>query len=188
MRGMFIDHKLAPFIVINRKDAIAAQIFTLMHETAHLFRATEGISAVDFRAIDKKQGVHSEEVFCNTVAASILIPSELITDSNYGENEIRNLASHFNVSNLFAFYRLKSLKKIKKVQAKELERLFIDETAEAIKQKEIKAKKQKGGSYLNNMRDSNGGLFNRIVQNFYSQNNIGYTEASNVLKFSAEQI
>ena len=80
------------------------------------------------------------------------------------------------------------MNKIKKVKVKELKQLFIDETAEAVKQKEIRAKKQKGGSHLNNMRDSNGGLFNRIVQSFYFQNDIGYTEASNVLKFSAEQV
>jgi len=187
MRGMFINHKLAPFIVINRKDAVAAQIFTLMHETAHLFRATEGISAVDFRTLNKPVAP-KEEIFCNQVAAAILIPKEHVADANYGEEEVRSLAAHLNVSELFAFYRLKSLGKIIKTQQKELEKLFSNEAAEKIKQKVAREQKQTGGSYVNNMRDSNGNLFNRIVQSFYAQNDISYTEASNVLKFSAEQV
>jgi len=190
MRGLFINNDLAPFIVLNRKDAVAAQIFTLMHEVAHLFRATEGISAVDFRTLDKRyaKNVNAEEVFCNATAAAILIPASYIVDESYYEQDVRSLAAHFNVSNLFVFYRLKSLGKIPQRKVGELEQLFVGETAEAVKQKELKKKKGSGGSHVNNMRDSNGGLFNRVVQSFYIQNQISYTEASNVLKFSAEQV
>jgi hypothetical protein len=38
------------------------------------------------------------------------------------------------------------------------------------------------------MKDSNGGLFNRIVSNYHFENQIGYTEASNILKFSVESV
>ena len=190
MRGLFINNDLAPFIVLNRKDAVAGQIFTLMHEVAHLFRATEGISTVDFRTLDKRyaKDVNAEEVFCNATAAAVLIPAGYIVDDSYDEQDIRSLASHFNVSNLFVFYRLKSLGKISRRRVDELEELFVSETAEAVRQKELKKKKDRGGSHVNNMRDSNGGLFNRVVQSFYIQNQISYTEASNVLRFSAEQV
>lgn len=190
MRGLFINNNLAPFIVLNRKDAVAAQIFTLMHEVAHLFRATEGISAVDLRTLDKRyaKDIDAEEVFCNATAAAILIPARYIVDESYDEQDVRSLAAHFNVSNLFVFYRLKSLGKIPRRKVVELEKLFVSETAEAVRQRELKKKKASGGSHINNMRDSNGGLFNRVVQSFYLQNQITYTEASNVLKFSAEQV
>lgn len=190
MRGLFIHNDLAPFIVLNRRDSVSAQIFTLMHEVAHLFRATEGISSVDFRTLDKRysKDVNAEEVFCNATAAAILIPADFITDDGYGEQDIRSLAAHFNVSNLFVFYRLKSLGKISRRHLDVLEELFISETAEAVRQKEIRDKNKDGGNYVNSMRDSNGGLFNRVVQSFYVQNQISYTEASNVLKFSAEQV
>ncbi|MBP9717343.1 MAG: ImmA/IrrE family metallo-endopeptidase [Candidatus Pacebacteria bacterium] len=190
MRGLFINNDLAPFIVLNRKDAVAAQTFTLMHEVAHLFRATEGISAVDFRTLDKEYSndTNTEEIFCNATAAAILIPSSFIVDEVYDEQDIRSLAANFNVSNLFAFYRLKSLGKILRRRVDDLEKLFVSETAEAVKQRELKKKKDSGGSHVNNMRDSNGGLFNRVVQSFYAQNQISYTEASNVLRFSAEQV
>jgi Zn-dependent peptidase ImmA (M78 family)/transcriptional regulator with XRE-family HTH domain len=190
MRGLFIHNDLAPFIVLNRKDSVSAQIFTLMHEVAHLFRATEGISSVDFRTLDKQysKNVSAEEVFCNATAAAILIPANYITDDSYDEQDIRSLAAHFNVSNLFVFYRLKSLGKISRRRVDELEVLFVNETAEAVRQKEIRDKKKDGGNYINSMRDSNGGLFNRVVQSFYNQNQISYTEASNVLRFSAEQV
>jgi len=190
MRGLFINNELAPFIVLNRKDAVAAQIFTLMHEVAHLFRATEGISAVDFRTLDRRysKGVNPEEVFCNATAAAVLIPANYIVDDSYDEQGVRSLAAHFNVSNLFVFYRLKSLGKISQRYVDGLEELFVSETKEAVKQRDLKKKKDSGGSHVNNMRDSNGGLFNRVVQSFYLQNQISYTEASNVLKFSAEKV
>jgi Zn-dependent peptidase ImmA (M78 family) len=190
MRGLFINHDLAPFIVLNRKDAVAGQIFTLMHEVAHLFRATEGISTVDFRTLDRRyaKDVNAEEVFCNATAAAVLIPASYIADESYDEQDVRSLAAHFNVSNLFVFYRLKSLGKIPRRKVQDLEELLVSETAEAVKQKELKKKKSAGGSHVNNMRDSNGGLFNRVVQSFYIKNQISYSEASNVLKFSAEQV
>lgn len=190
MRGLFINNDLAPFIVLNRKDSVAAQIFTLMHEVAHLFRATEGISSVDFRTLDIRysKNVNTEEVFCNATAAAILIPASYLVNDRYDEQDIRSLASHFNVSNLFVFYRLKSLGKIARSRIDTLENLLVSETAEAVRQRELRNKNKEGGNYINSMRDSNGGLFNRVVQSFYLQNQISYTEASNVLRFSAEQV
>ena len=50
MRGLFISNDYCPFIVLNRKDARSAQIFSFVHELAHLFRKTEAISnSFEFR-------------------------------------------------------------------------------------------------------------------------------------------
>ena len=51
-----------------------------------------------------------------------------------------------------------------------------------------KDKAKNGGNYTNNMRDSNGSLYNRIVQNSYLDNRIGYIEAANLLRFSPEMV
>lgn len=67
-RGMALADAVAPMIVINRNDAIAAQSFTLLHELAHLVMDESSISG----ALGATDG--EEEVFCDKVAAGILLP------------------------------------------------------------------------------------------------------------------
>ncbi len=66
-RGFAISDPLAPFIVINDGDARAAWSFTLIHELAHLFLGTTGVSGAGFS--EKKI-----ERFCNDVAGEFLLP------------------------------------------------------------------------------------------------------------------
>jgi Zn-dependent peptidase ImmA (M78 family) len=73
-RGFAIADSIAPFIVINDQDARPAWAFTALHEMAHLWLGTTGVS-----------GLNTEsriERYCNDVAGEILIPG----------NEIRGLA------------------------------------------------------------------------------------------------
>ncbi len=67
-RGVVFTDDIAPFIVINRKDAVSAWSFTALHEVAHLWLGTSGVS-----------GIYSDKVverFCDRVAGSILLPAE----------------------------------------------------------------------------------------------------------------
>lgn len=69
-RGFALADPIAPFIVINDKDARAAWSFTLLHELAHLWLGQTGVSGA----------LHDSQVerFCNDVAGRILlIPNEL---------------------------------------------------------------------------------------------------------------
>lgn len=66
-RGFALSDNIAPFIVINDRDAEAAWSFTLVHEIAHLILGQTGIS-----------GLHGEkkiEKFCNNVASEFLLPT-----------------------------------------------------------------------------------------------------------------
>src|SRR5258708_3216548 len=60
-RGFALSDEIAPFIVLNDQDARAAWSFTLIHELAHLWLGTTGVSGAfaDARI----------ERFCNEVAA-----------------------------------------------------------------------------------------------------------------------
>ena len=63
MRGLFISHDYCPFIVLNRKDALSAQIFSLIHELSHFFRRSDAFSnSLDFR--NTGASLNPEEVFC----------------------------------------------------------------------------------------------------------------------------
>jgi Zn-dependent peptidase ImmA (M78 family) len=185
MRGLFVSNEYCPFIVLNRKDAISAQIFSLVHELAHLFRKTEAISnALYFRQTNRK--IDREEIFCNKVAAELLLPKNDLIKTFYDKSDIDVLAELYKVSKLVIYYRLRDLNKIHKGRSHTLEQEIKDETERNLLLKN--SKKKDGGNHTNNMKDSNGGLFNRVVSNYYFENKIGYTEASSLLSFSVENI
>ncbi len=185
MRGLFVSNDYCPFIILNRRDAVSAQIFSLIHELAHLFRKTDAISnSLDFRKTSTS--IDSEEVFCNKVAAELLLPKDEFQGTYYSRSDIDNFSDIYKVSKLSIFYRLKELNKISKNEVKELEKEIIEETRRNIEQKN--KKKSTGGDYNNNMKDSNGNLLNNYISNHYSDNKIGYVEASNILNCSVEKI
>lgn len=191
MRGMFIADEYAPFIILNRRDSWSAQIFSFIHELAHFFRETEAISNnQEFRK--KTKNINHEEIFCNQVAIEFLLPEEEVVDKRYNKNQIIELAEKFKISALATFYRLKDLKQIDLQQADNLERELKRISEEYLIQRELDKQRKKqegksGGNAINNMRDSNGRLFESIVSSAYLENRIDYVEASNLLKYSAEK-
>jgi Zn-dependent peptidase ImmA (M78 family) len=72
-RGMAICDDVAPLVCINTNDAPAAQVFTLVHELAHIWTGKTGVSNYD-SATRGPQEAPVSEVFCNCVAAEFLVP------------------------------------------------------------------------------------------------------------------
>lgn len=105
-RGYAIADKIAPVIVINDHDARSAWSFTVLHEVAHLWLGTTGISG--FRT-DLQI-----ERYCNEVAGQILLPMEedhevIKLRSNSFEQLITNIsafATKRKVSRKMVAYRL----------------------------------------------------------------------------------
>lgn len=186
MRGLFVSHEYCPFIVINRADSLSAQIFSIIHELAHLFRKSDSISnSLEFRTGQGHQ--NPEEIFCNQVAAEFLLPTEDFTNRYYEKTDIDNISIVYKVSPIAIFYRLKELGKIRVEIEDELERQIKMETGEAIKRIQEEKSKNGGGDYNNAMRDSNGTLFNKIVSSYYLSNKLDYVEASSLLRFNVEK-
>ncbi len=75
-RGFALADPLAPFIVINDQDAKPAWSFTLLHELAHLWLGSTGVSG--------GSAENRIEQFCNDVAGNFLLP----------EPELRALAGY----------------------------------------------------------------------------------------------
>jgi len=187
LRGLFISNDYCPFIVVNRRDALAAQIFSFIHELAHVFRKSDAISNnLEFRSAYST--ANPEEVLCNQVAAEFLLPKEEFEKEFYDKADINSISSTYKVSEIFIFYRLKDLGKIRREIQDTLEEEILAEMERNLKAKAAKDKLKEGGNYTNSMRDSNGDLFNRVVSKSYLENRIGYVEASNLLRFSAEKV
>ena len=72
-RGFAIADDLAPFIVINAKDARPARSFTLIHELAHIWLGQTGICG-DVLVGGPEYANARIERFCNDVAGEFLLP------------------------------------------------------------------------------------------------------------------
>lgn len=91
-RGFAINHKLAPVIFVNGRDAQVASVFTLMHELAHIWLGADGVSDV------AASPNNPTEKLCNEVASKILVPNEIFMDQWDGQSSIDRLAKYFRVS------------------------------------------------------------------------------------------
>lgn len=68
-RGFAISDPIAPLVFINNSDAPTAKLFTLIHELAHIWIGSSGISDLENH--------HDVEKFCNNVAGEFLVPKIL---------------------------------------------------------------------------------------------------------------
>lgn len=106
-RGFALADRLAPLVFVNGADSKAAQIFTLAHELAHLW---VGSSAVSDASVAPDVGNRREEVWCNRVAAELLVPiASLRLELTQGEelqSALTRLARRFKVSRLVILRRL----------------------------------------------------------------------------------
>jgi Zn-dependent peptidase ImmA (M78 family) len=71
-RGFAIADQVAPFVVVNDKDATPARCFTVLHEVVHLWLGTTGVSSTSTET--------RIEQFCNDVAGEILLPTEELSE------------------------------------------------------------------------------------------------------------
>ena len=73
-QGFAIADPQAPFVFINSDDFDAPQLFTLVHELAHLWIAETGISNDIEPSLERAKDSDPVELFCNEVAALALMP------------------------------------------------------------------------------------------------------------------
>jgi len=113
-RGFAIADRVAPFVVINAKDARPARAFTLIHELAHIWLGQTGVSgavSTDNPMTDKAR----VERFCNDVAGEFLLPSERFKigvtafdgrDADAARSAVEAIAARWSVSEPMVAYRL----------------------------------------------------------------------------------
>jgi len=99
-QGFAMSDKYAPLIFINSADFLAAQMFTIAHEIAHVWIGETGVSSLE-RTYSTGDVI---EKYCNSVAAEVLLPLEEIRASWQGEindsREIDRIAYKYKTSRL----------------------------------------------------------------------------------------
>ncbi|MCY4289513.1 MAG: ImmA/IrrE family metallo-endopeptidase [Aestuariivita sp.] len=119
-RGFTIADTVAPFVVINAKDARAARAFTLIHELAHIFLGQTGVSGSPSTGKPTTQHTRVEQ-FCNDIAGEFLLPRAKflphieVIDSHDTDalcDTIKTIADQWSVSEPMVAYRLHRLNAI----------------------------------------------------------------------------
>ena len=144
-RGFSIADKIAPFIVINERDARAAWAFTLLHEIVHLILGQTGVSG--------RQAESETERFCDDVAGDFLLPEhEIIELDLQGAKEIgaiaeriTKFASSRKLSRTMAAYRAHLSGAITQAQYGELSAKFREEWVQEVVAQRMQRQPEDGG-------------------------------------------
>lgn len=191
IQGFAISDNYAPFVFINSDDWNAPQLFTLVHELAHLWIAETGISN-DLEPSIKNTGDYNPiELFCNDVAANALMPKEYIDslDKKAFDNakEVFKNAKTIGVSSFALLVRALNLSIISLGTYINLKHLADIEFNEFLKREEAKKLKQKekekkgGPNYFLLQLNRNSRLFTQTVLDAFRGGVIEPSVASNLL-------
>jgi len=167
-RGFVLSDDIAPFIVINNRDAESAWSFTLVHEMAHLVLGQTGVS-----------GAYAEiqiEKFCNNVASEFMLPKaefEAFQLSNLDFDALKTKISDYafskKLSSSHIAYRLYRRGDIEKPLWERLRKYYRDQWLE---QREIykhkNSQKDGGPSYYVVQRHKLGALVELVRRLTYS--------------------
>ena len=168
VRGFCIAETPCPVIVINPKDSPYGRIFTIVHELVHVGL---GESVIQNTGFEKASSSNLEpiEVFCNQVAAEVLVPQsellEMVTPRAI-EKELPKISKHFHVSPEVIMRRLLTLRKIS------------DEEYQTYRNSQLEKYKstrgQSGGPvpYHNRLLNTYGEHFARIAFTAYHEDKI----------------
>ena len=185
-RGFVISDKYAPFIFINSADSKKAQLFTLLHELAHLWLDVSGVP--DHFSVNWKNKSSSVEFLCNQTAGEILMPEEKIKSfpkvKEFAEAKefIEEEHKKFPVSRLAFLVRLKSFSVLNNTVFKKLKEKYIKDYEKYTMEQKIKMKDADGGPNSNVLKIySNGESFTKIVAFSYKEGLISGREASGLL-------
>jgi Zn-dependent peptidase ImmA (M78 family) len=104
-RGFTLFDRVAPIIFVNGRDHLGPQIFTLVHELAHVWAGDSGLSDADLESATGQ----AKELWANQVAAEVLVPLEHLRLEFQGSPdvaELERLSQVFKVSTLVLLRRV----------------------------------------------------------------------------------
>lgn len=175
MRGMSISKWPHPVVILNGSDWLRPRLFSLLHELAHIARNSSAIC--DFHEIKPqlRDEDDSLEHYCNQVAASVLMPKDLLEKntqlskvSKWDVELLREYSRNYSASSEAFLLRLIDLRMAdwddyKRIKP-QLDQIYEDERAKL----KARQKDKKSGPtfYVVKARDLGHGYIHSIMAAF----------------------
>lgn len=178
-RGFVISDEYAPLIFINGKDYLNAQIFTLIHEIAHLLFAETGVDSVS--GVMPQQNLEEQ---CDKIAAELLVPSELIdlyfNNYNLTYKYLSSMANKFRVSFIVCARRLLEVGLI----SREVFFSYLSIHNEEVAKAEANLRRGDGGNPYHTAHVGLGDVLTDAIFIAVKTGDMSYSEAYEMTKFS----
>lgn len=177
-RGFAIADPLVPLVFINASDAVTAQLFTLVHELAHLWVGATGVSDPFSSA------ANPIERLCNAAAAEFLVPGEELSSRwkrrTPMEEQCVDLAREFRVSPAVVALRARDL-----TLAPQRE---LDAFLEKQRASWRRTKQASGGNFYVTAMTRNGRFFARAVLAAAASQELLLRDAGQLLNMSPAKV
>ena len=173
-RAFAMTDDLAPLIFINATDSWGGRLFSLFHETVHIWFGENDLYN-DLRGL-VVEGKDVEKV-CNAVAAELMVPDKVFL-KKWDENEqqdisfkTKDLAKYFLCSESVIARKALDNKRINKIIYDEI----VEEAIEAFGR--LKQEKASGGNYYSTAQSRLDKVFVRSLCDSINSGRTSYTEA-----------
>ena len=177
MRGFCIAQKPFPVIVVNSKDRPYSRIFTIIHELVHIALEKSVVQNTQdtwFRT-GGPPDLNPTEVFCNRVAAEVLVPRDELLEIVKYETDLTKISKHFHVNPEVILRRLVTLEAIS------LQNYQAYRKRQREKYKDAPAQTGGFAPYHNRLLNASGEHFARTAFIAYYEGAITLAELASVL-------
>ena len=175
-RGFVLVNKKAPFLFINSADAKAAQMFTIIHELAHVWLGkSAGFDNANLLPADDPL-----ELLCDKVAAELLVPEIYFIKKWETSQNFKYLSRIFKVSPIVIGRRALDLKLITFPRFMQ----FYDEYMGEIKER--KDRQSSGGDFYATTKKRISLRFAAFVNNAVKENKLLYRDAYKLTNMKGE--
>ncbi len=166
-RGFVLVNSKAPFLFINSGDAKAAQMFTIIHELAHVWLG----KSAGFDNQNLLPANDPVEVLCDKIAAEFLVPEVLFLKKWETAKDFKYLSRIFKVSPIVVARRALDLKLISQQEFL----AFYNQHMSDFKKR--KAQQSPGGDFYVTMKKRVSLRFAAFVNNAVNDNKLLYRDA-----------
>jgi Zn-dependent peptidase ImmA (M78 family) len=166
-RGFVLVDKIAPFMFINSTDYKSAQMFTIVHELAHIW--TGHSAGFDFKKLQPAND--PIELLCDKVAAEFLVPEHAFNVIWHKKPDIKYASRYFKVSEIVIARRALDTGKMSRSQ-------FFDFYQEYASREFAKInKKSDGGNFYATTRKRLGKTFAHHINDAVNSGKLLHREA-----------
>jgi Zn-dependent peptidase ImmA (M78 family) len=166
-RGFVLVNNVAPFLYVNAADAKPAQLFTIVHELAHVWLG----ESAGFNNQNLLPADDPIEKLCDQIAAEFLVPEQSFLRLWEQSQNIATLARYFKVSRIVIARRGLDLGKISKGEFFSIYNGFIEEFNHK------KENQGSGGDFYATARKRISVSFATYVNQAVKQNRLLYRDA-----------